>query len=186
MSLRCTATFFPLVQAVSGLFYLLFFSSTNLERGSSAVARRTRNERSPGSNPPLLPFRSFGIFVIFLTPQLLSCINEYLAINRQWWKCERLVVASVKRFERSNGLDAALYKNIPFLFLINNFHNFGEQKFYLKSHVQVLRCLHIMLYKLYIVCEYINYNNAHSQLQSGQLNWWPGLRPKSPHMHWSK
>ena len=140
---------------------------------------------SPGSNPPLLPFQSFGIFVLFLTPQLTQ-LYKRVPGYRQWWKCERLVVASVKRCERSNGLDTALYKNIPFLFLINNFHNFGEQKFYLKSHVRVLRCLQIMLYKLYIVCEYINYNNAHSQLQSGQLNWWPGLRPKSPHMRWSK
>ena len=28
-----------------------------MERGSSVVERRTRNQVSPGSNPPLLPFR---------------------------------------------------------------------------------------------------------------------------------
>ena len=40
-----------------------------LERGSSAVERRTRNQGSPGSNPPSIPFRSFGIFVLTMTPQ---------------------------------------------------------------------------------------------------------------------
>ena len=34
------------------------------ERGSSAGECRTRNEVSPGSNPPLLPFRRLGIFVL--------------------------------------------------------------------------------------------------------------------------
>ena len=34
-----------------------------VERGSSAVECRTRNQVSPGSNPPLLPFRRLGIFV---------------------------------------------------------------------------------------------------------------------------
>ena len=34
-----------------------------LERGRSAVECRTRNQVSPGSNPPLLPFRRLGIFV---------------------------------------------------------------------------------------------------------------------------
>ena len=38
-----------------------------VERGSSVVG--TRNRESPGSNPPLLPFRSFGFFVLFTTPQ---------------------------------------------------------------------------------------------------------------------
>ena len=35
-----------------------------LERGSSVVERRTRNQVSVGSNPPLLPFRRLGIFVL--------------------------------------------------------------------------------------------------------------------------
>ena len=37
---------------------------TIVERGSSAVECRTRNQVSPGSNPPLLPFRRLGIFVL--------------------------------------------------------------------------------------------------------------------------
>ena len=48
-----------------------------MERGSSVVECRTRNQVSPGSNPSLLPFRRVGIFV----PCSLSCINEYLAID---------------------------------------------------------------------------------------------------------
>ena len=36
----------------------------NVERGSSVVERRTRNQVSPGSNPSLLPFRRLGIFVL--------------------------------------------------------------------------------------------------------------------------
>ena len=35
---------------------------TSVERGSSVVERQTRNQVSPGSNPPLLPFRKLGIF----------------------------------------------------------------------------------------------------------------------------
>ena len=35
-----------------------------VERGSSVVERRTHNQVSPGSNPPLLPFRRVGIFVL--------------------------------------------------------------------------------------------------------------------------
>ena len=36
----------------------------HMERGSSAVECRTRNQVSPGSNPHLLPFRRLGIFVL--------------------------------------------------------------------------------------------------------------------------
>ena len=35
------------------------------ERGSSAVECRTRNQMSPGSDPPLLPFRRLGIIVFY-------------------------------------------------------------------------------------------------------------------------
>ena len=35
-----------------------------VERGSSVVECRTRNRVSPGSNPPLVPFRRLGIFVL--------------------------------------------------------------------------------------------------------------------------
>ena len=36
-----------------------------MERGSSVVEHRTRNQVSPGSNPLLLPLRRLGIFVLF-------------------------------------------------------------------------------------------------------------------------
>ena len=71
-------------------------------------------------------------------PGSLSCINEYLAIDRNgnvsdlalarncflekpsWCRNEQVCHAgeakSVKRFERSNGLDTALYKNYIYLF----------------------------------------------------------------------
>ena len=34
-----------------------------MEHRSSVVERRTRNQESPGSNPPLLRFQSFDIFL---------------------------------------------------------------------------------------------------------------------------
>ena len=40
-----------------------FFSGKSVY-GSSAVECRTRNQVSPGSNPPLLPFQRLGIFVL--------------------------------------------------------------------------------------------------------------------------
>ena len=53
-----------------------------VERSSSVVECRTRNRVSPGSNPPLLPFRRLGIFrSLHRRPCSLSCINEYLAID---------------------------------------------------------------------------------------------------------
>ena len=38
-------------------------------RGSSVVECQTRNQVSPGSNPPLLPSRKIGHFFHFTTPQ---------------------------------------------------------------------------------------------------------------------
>ena len=53
-----------------------------MERGSSVVECRTRNQVSPGSNPYLLPFRKIGHFrSLHCGPGSLSCINEYLAID---------------------------------------------------------------------------------------------------------
>ena len=53
-----------------------------VKRSSSVVECRTRNRESPGSNPPLLPFRRLGIFrSLHRRPCSLSCINEYLAID---------------------------------------------------------------------------------------------------------
>ena len=57
-------------------------SIVEIERSSSVVECRTRNRESPGSNPPLLPFRRLGIFrSLHRRPCSLSCINEYLAID---------------------------------------------------------------------------------------------------------
>ena len=49
--------------------------------GRSAVERRTRNRESPGSNPPLLLFQSWGIFVLSMMPQFTQLYYEYLAIG---------------------------------------------------------------------------------------------------------
>ena len=51
-----------------------------MERGSSVVERRTRNQVNPGSNPTLLPFRRLGIFVLSIDATV-GCINEYQAID---------------------------------------------------------------------------------------------------------
>ena len=56
------------------------FRKKNLvERGSSVVECRTRNQVSPDSNPPLLPFRRLGIFVLSIDAPVDSA--EYLAIH---------------------------------------------------------------------------------------------------------
>ena len=46
----------------------------NVERDSSVVERRTRNQVSPGSNPPLLPFRRLGIFVLSIEVPVDSAV----------------------------------------------------------------------------------------------------------------
>ena len=45
-----------------------------VERGSSVVECRTRNRVSPGSNPPLLPFRRLGIFVLSIVVPVDSAV----------------------------------------------------------------------------------------------------------------
>ena len=45
-----------------------------MERGSSVVECRTRNRVSPGSNPPLLPFRRLGIFVLSIVVPVDSAV----------------------------------------------------------------------------------------------------------------
>ena len=53
-----------------------------MERSSSAVQCRTRNQVSPGSNPSLLPFRRLDIFVLSIdAPVDSAIINDYLAID---------------------------------------------------------------------------------------------------------
>ena len=49
-----------------------------MERGSSAVECRTRNQVSPGSNPTLLLFRRLAIFVLSIDALIDS---SYLAID---------------------------------------------------------------------------------------------------------
>ena len=50
-----------------------------MERGSSVVECRTRNQVSPGSNPPLLPFGRLGIFLLSIDAPVDSAV--YLAID---------------------------------------------------------------------------------------------------------
>ena len=52
-----------------------------MERGSSVVECRTRNQVSPGSNPPLLPFRRLGNFILSIDAPVDSAVNEFLAID---------------------------------------------------------------------------------------------------------
>ena len=102
------------------------------------VDSQTRNRESPGSNPLCNRFEVWAFSFSSRRLSRLSCINEYLAID-SGGNVSDLVVArnccmtrmlpgeaelvsewtglsgrakSVKRFERSNGLDTALYKNI--------------------------------------------------------------------------
>ena len=44
------------------------------KRGSSVVECRTRNQVSPGSNPPLLPFGRLGIFLLFIDAPVDSAV----------------------------------------------------------------------------------------------------------------
>ena len=45
-----------------------------VERGSSVVECRTRNQVSPGSNPPLLPFGRLGIFLLSIDAPVDSAV----------------------------------------------------------------------------------------------------------------
>ena len=49
-------------------------AGSHMERGSSAVECRTRNQVSPGSNPPLVPFRRLGIFVLSINAPVDSAV----------------------------------------------------------------------------------------------------------------
>ena len=46
----------------------------SVERGSSVVECRTRNQVSPGSNPALLPCRRLGIFVLSIDAPVDSAV----------------------------------------------------------------------------------------------------------------
>ena len=71
----------------------------HVERGSSVVERRTRNRVSPGSN-----------FAAWLEcfPEKPRTVSEWTGLSGK--------EKSVKRFERSNGLDTELYKNYLYLY----------------------------------------------------------------------
>ena len=122
--------------------FLLADTSLTVERGSSVVECRTRNQVSPRFESCFATVSKIGHFrSLHWRPCWLSCINEYLAIDSGGHVSD-LVVArtccmtrmlpgeaelvsewtglsgrakSVKRFERSNGLDTALHKNYLYL-----------------------------------------------------------------------
>ena len=66
-------SFFRTVLVIS-MTFVLSLTQMLVERGSSVVERRTRNQVSPGSNPPLLPFRRLGIFVLFTDAPVDSAV----------------------------------------------------------------------------------------------------------------
>ena len=53
-----------------GITYQLIASTS----GSSVVERRTRNQVSPGSNPPLLPFGRLGVFLLSIDAPVDSAV----------------------------------------------------------------------------------------------------------------
>ena len=51
-----------------------YLRTISVERGSSVEECRTRNQVSPGSNPPLIPFRRLGIFVLSIDVPVDSAV----------------------------------------------------------------------------------------------------------------
>ena len=127
-----------------------------MERGSSVVECRTRNQASPGLNPPFAIVSKIGHFCsLHWCPCWLSCINEYLAIDSGGNVSDLLLARnyclarmlpgevelvlvlsewtdlpgrakSVKRFERSNGLDTGYIKTTFFVVIGRVCHRDGE------------------------------------------------------------
>ena len=127
-------------------FHSSYSSCLHMECGSSAVECRTRNQVRPGSNPPPpLPayrFEDWAFSFSPLTPHLTQLYKRVQAIDRcgnvtylvlacnccmarmllgeaelvSEWTGLPSRAKSVTRFERSNGLDTALYKNNLYLF----------------------------------------------------------------------
>ena len=54
--------------------YLTVCNYVYTERGSSMVECRTRNQVSPGSNPPLVPFGRLGIFLLSIDAPVDSAV----------------------------------------------------------------------------------------------------------------
>ena len=72
-----------------------------VERASSAVECRTRNQVSPGSNPPLLPFRRLGIFVLSIDALVarLECFTE----KPSWCRNEQVCQGGQKVYGALSG-----------------------------------------------------------------------------------
>ena len=121
------------------------------------------------ANAAFLPFRSLCIFVLSTTPQSTQ-LYKWATGYRHRWKCVWIVFAhnccmarmlprevklvsewtglpgrakSVKRFEPSNGLDTALYKNIHFYICIPGiyimYESFGLMKDSLYNYFSISR-----------------------------------------------
>ena len=59
---------------ISPKLFTATLESLFVERGGSVVECRTRNRVSPGSNPPLLPFRRLDIFVLSIVVPVDSAV----------------------------------------------------------------------------------------------------------------
>ena len=173
---------------------------SNVERGSSAVECRTRNRASLGFVSSFGSVSKIGHFrSLHWRSSWLSCINDYLAID-SGGNVSDLVIArnccmarmlpgeaelvsewtglsgrakSVQRFERSDALDTALYKNYLYLLVINLYLNithlcattticyYQEQKYY------TCFTLYNFVYMIQL-CIYVFYNTIQG-LQWKQL-----------------
>ena len=77
-SLDCESGILPLSYRAQYWYTLYVVERTkfasDVERGSSVVECRTRNQVIPGSNPPLLPFRRLGIFDLSIDAPVDSAV----------------------------------------------------------------------------------------------------------------
>ena len=116
-------------------------NTSYVERGSSAVEHRPLNRESLGSNPLSCHIKVWAFVFSPRCPSSLSWLNESLSVDSgghvgeeplrshcsmDWmlpreaelvleWTCLSGRATSVRRFERTNGLDTTLYKNKSFL-----------------------------------------------------------------------
>ena len=90
------------------LFNISIVLVTNAERGSSALERWTRQSNEPGSSP----FATVSKFEGFCS---LHGATVHSAVEKSSWCRNEQVCQGVKcnNFERSNGLDSALYIKHP-------------------------------------------------------------------------
>ena len=74
-NLSSTKVKLPLVIYNKAIIYYNILTPIHyVECGSSVVERRTRNQVSPGFNPPLVPFRRLGIFVLSIDAPVDSAV----------------------------------------------------------------------------------------------------------------